>query len=214
MKKMPMIPLLLLALCFVGASAQEALPAAPTPTPTAAPTAAPTAVPKFSIPEIVVPEMPEIDVPEVPKAKETRTPKIEVPRIPEIALPDAILPNEAAEGPEASAAPALAEDPEAEAALAALGDADFRSAYEALKAGAAIEQGTRGAAAAGLQKLLNAFGHTLSVDGIVGPKTLAALAEVQNRLGLEQTGRVTAVEYARLLRALVLSEQTQPEENH
>lgn len=158
---------------------------------------------------VEVPGAPEIDVPEVPKPKETRTPKIEVPEVPKLDLPG-IDPGagealaDATAKPEESAqeAEAAARDPDVDAALDALGEAAYRSAYEALLNGEVIHDGSAGEAAKGVQQTLIALGQPIAADGIVGPKTLAALNAAQTELGLEPTPTLDAPGYAALLKAL------------
>lgn len=94
--------------------------------------------------------------------------------------------------------------------LDALGDQTFRAVYDALRAGETIQKGSKGDTAKGLQQTLVAFGQKISVDGSVGPKTIAALNAVQAIFGLEQTESLDAAGYAALLPRLLCI--TDPEE--
>lgn len=120
--------------------------------------------------------------------------------------------------PEGVAAPAESEaepvqEPEAEpaaqdtlpAVLGALGEDVYRTTLEALQAGEVIERGSRGDTAKGVQQTLVAFGQGISVDGSVGPKTIAALNAVQAAFGLEVTEALDAAGYAELLPRLLVS---------
>ena len=153
------------------------------------------------MPEIEVPEMPEIDVPEVPEARETQKPKIEVPTIPEVELPGGTV---AADG---GAEPMSAPDAAAQAALDVLGEPSYRATYDALLRGEVLKSGSTGDAARGVQQLLMAFGENIKVDGIVGPKTIAALNAVRARLGLPQSDSLDAAGFAALLPRLLTGEQ-------
>ena len=145
-------------------------------------------IPAPTIPVIEVPEIPEIDVPEVPTAAPTEKPKIKAPEIP---------------GVEVSA-------PQVEAALEALGVKDYRALYDALSRGEVIGDGSRGDAARGLQQLLAAFGQTVKADGIVGPRTIAALNAVQDQFGLPRTESLDAEGFAALLPLLMQPAEDSP----
>ena len=158
-----------------------------------------------------VPEVPKIDVPDVPDRTATPPPKIGVPEIPAVEPPDvdAILGRKAAgedgEGAADDAVPADAPADDADgmdAPLDALGDAAYRDAWRALKAGEVLRQGSRGDAAKGVQRALIALGQDIAADGIVGPKTMAALNAVRSELGLEPSEALDAEGYAALLRRL------------
>lgn len=56
------------------------------------------------------------------------------------------------------------------------------------RAGVKLQRGSKGDDVKSLQKLLNTFGYPLSVDGIFGPATEAAVRQVQAKLGLTSTG--------------------------
>lgn len=152
-----------------------------------------------TVPPVEVPEIDEIKVPEVPTAAPTKKPKIEIPDIPEVDVPQADLPGAAAD----------AADP-VEAALAALGVDAYRALRDALADGSAVGNGSRGDAAKGLQQLLTAFGQDVRVDGIVGPKTLAALNAVQDRYGLPRADKLDAAGLAALLPLLLTNGQPTP----
>lgn len=156
-------------------------------------------IPVPSIPPVEVPEMPEIKVPEVPTAAPTQKPKIEVPEIPQVGTP------------EADVSPLTSDASNAvEAALETLGVAAYRALYDALKDGAAVGAGSRGDAAKGLQQMLVAFGQDIAVDGIVGPKTIAALNAVQAQYGLPQREELDAEGFAALLPLLLTQGQETP----
>ncbi len=152
-----------------------------------------------TVPPVEVPEIPEIEVPEVPTPAPTKKPKIEVPEIPEVDV-------------DAPDVPRVTADPAApvESALAALGVTDYRALYGALSRGEAVGDGSRGDAARGLQQLLVAFGQNIKADGIVGPKTLAALNAVQAQYELPQTDRLDAEGLATLLPLLLMNGQDEP----
>lgn len=150
------------------------------------------------VPEIEAPEVPEVEVPEVPTAAPTEKPKIEVPEIPQVDAPEADVPGATAEV-----------DSQVEASLEAMGVTNYRALYDALNAGDTVGAGSSGDAARGLQQLLTAFGQGIAVDGIVGPKTIAALNAVQEQCGLPQTDRLDAVGLAALMPLLLATEQEQ-----
>lgn len=156
-------------------------------------------IPVPSIPQIEVPEMPDIEVPEVPTAEPTKKPKIEVPKIPQVATPEADVPPLT---PDASNA--------VEVALETLGVPAYRALYDALNAGSTVGSGSRGDAAKGLQQMLVAFGQDIAVDGIVGPKTIAALNAVQAQYGLPQSDELDAAGFAELLPLLLTQGQEAP----
>ena len=149
-----------------------------------------------TVPPIEVPEIDEIEVPKVPTAAPTKKPKIEVPEIPGV---DVDLPQATPEAPAA-----------VESALAALGVTAYRALYDAVSSGEAVGDGSRGDAATGLQQLLVAFGQDVRVDGIAGPKTLAALNAVQAQYELPQTDRLDAAGLSALLPLLLAREQPEP----
>ena len=148
------------------------------------------------IPKIEVPEVPEIEVPEIHTPAPTQKPKIEVPGIP------TVEPGEV----EAPAATSDASQP-VEAALEALGVDAYRALYDALSAGETVGEGSRGDAARGLQQMLAAFGQDIRVDGIVGPRTIAALNAVQAQYGLPPSDKLDAGGLAALLPLLLTAEQ-------
>ena len=156
-------------------------------------------IPVPSIPQIEAPEMPDIEVPEVPTAAPTEKPKIEVPEIPQVATPETDVPPMTSEASDA-----------VEAALETLGVPAYRALYDALKDGAAIGSGSRGDAAKGLQQMLVAFGQDIAVDGIIGPKTIAALNAVQAQYGLPQQDELDAAGFAALLPLLLAQGQEAP----
>ena len=153
-----------------------------------------------TVPPVEVPEIPEIEVPEVPTPAPTKKPKIEVPEIPEVDVGAPDVPRVTAD----AAA-------QVESALATLGVTEYRALYEALSRGEAMGDGSRGDAAKGLQQLLVAFGQKVTVDGIVGPKTLAALNTVQVQCELPQTNKLDAEGLATLLPLLLMSGQDDSE---
>ena len=150
------------------------------------------------IPQIEVPEVPEIEVPEIHTPAPTQKPKIEVPEIPEV---------ERAE----LEAPAATPDawPQVDEALEALGIDAYRALYDALSAGETVGEGSRGDAARGLQQMLVAFGQKVAVDGIVGPKTIAALKAVQAQYGLPPSEKLDAADLATLLPLLLTAGQSE-----
>jgi hypothetical protein len=152
-----------------------------------------------TVPPVEVPEIDEIKVPEVPTAAPTKKPKIEVPDIPEVDVPQTDLPGAATD----------AADP-VEAALASLGVDAYRALRDALADGGIVGNGSRGDAAKGLQQLLAALGQDIRADGIVGPKTIAALNAVQDRYGLPRTDKLDAAGLAALLPLLLTNEQPAP----
>ena len=152
-----------------------------------------------TVPPVEVPEIPEIEVPEVSTLAPTKKPKIEVPEIPEVDLSGVDVPQ----------ATSGAVD-QVETALAVLGVDDYRALYDALSRGVAVGEGSRGDAAKGLQQLLTAFGQEVKADGIVGPKTLAALNAVQAQYELPQTDRLDAEGLATLLPLLLMNGQDEP----
>ena len=153
-----------------------------------------------TVPPVEVPEIPEIKVPEVPTPAPTKKPKIEVPEIPEVDV-------DAPDVPRVTADAAA----QVESALVALGVTEYRALYEALSRGEAMADGSRGDAAKGLQQLLTAFGQKVTVDGIVGPKTLAALKAVQAQYQLPQTNKLDAEGLASLLPLLLMNGQDDSE---
>ena len=155
-------------------------------------------IPTPSIPTIEVPEIEEIEVPKVPTAAPTDT-TIRVPVIPEVDVPGD-------DAPQSTPNPA---EP-VEAALAALGVDAYRPLYEALSRGDRVGDGSRGEAAKGLQQLLVAFGQDIRADGIVGPKTIAALNAVQDRYALPRTDALDAAGLAALLPLLLSGENANP----
>ena len=72
---------------------------------------------------------------------------------------------------------ALADSP-AEGALERLNDGAYQATYDALKDGQSIKQGDKGDAYKGLQQLLKDVGIKVSVDGDIGPGTIAAVNEL------------------------------------
>jgi lysozyme family protein len=74
-----------------------------------------------------------------------------------------------------------------------------------------VGDGSRGDAARGLQQLLVAFGQDIRADGIVGPKTIAALKAVQAQYELPQTDKLDAEGLAALLPLLLRNGQDKPE---
>ena len=62
--------------------------------------------------------------------------------------------------------------------LDALSEEVYRTTYDALRSGEVIQKGSKGDAAKGVQQTLVAFGQSISVDGNVGPKSIAALNAV------------------------------------
>ncbi len=155
-------------------------------------------IPTPSIPPIEVPEIEEIEVPKIPTAAPTDT-AIRVPEIPVVDVPGA-------DAPQPTPSPS---DPVA-AALAALGVDAYRPLREALGRGETVGDGSRGDAAKGLQQLLVAFGQDIRADGIVGPKTIAALNAVQDRYGLPRTAALDAAGLAALLPLLLSGEAVNP----
>lgn len=157
-------------------------------------------IPTPSIPPIEVPEVPEIEVPKIPTAAPTDDSRIKVPEIP------------AVEGPEVSAPRATPEAAEqVAAALEALGVADYRALYDALSRGETLGDGSWGDAARGMQQLLAAFGQAVRADGIIGPKTIAALNAVQDQCGLPRTDGLDAAGLAALLPLLLSPEGENPQ---
>ena len=153
-------------------------------------------IPTPSIPPVEVPEIDEIEVPKVPTAAPTGTPKIEVPEIPEVDVPGLDAPQVTSDAGEA-----------VEVALAAMGVDAYRALYDALSRGETICEGSTGDAAKGLQQLLAAFGQDVRADGIVGPKTVAALNAVQDQYGLPRADSLDAAGLAALLPLLLANEQ-------
>lgn len=94
--------------------------------------------------------------------------------------------------------------------LAALGKDIYRATYEALLGGEVIAKGSKGEAAKGVQQTLADFGQSISVDGSVGAKTIAALNAVQTAFGLPATESLYAAGYAQLLPRLLIA--TNPDE--
>ena len=153
-----------------------------------------------TVPPVEVPEIPGIEVPEVPTAAPTQKPKIKVPEIPGVDVDAPDVPRVTANAPA-----------QVESALAALGVTGYPALRDALSSGEAVGDGSRGDAARGLQQLLVAFGQDIRVDGIVGPKTVAALKAVQAQYELPQTDRLDAEGLAALLPLLLKNGQDKPE---
>lgn len=153
-----------------------------------------------TVPPVEVPEIPGIEVPEVPTAAPTQKPKIKVPEIPGVDVDAPDVPRVTANAPA-----------QLESALAALGVTDYPALRDALSSGEAVGDGSRGDAARGLQQLLVAFGQDIRVDGIVGPKTIAALKAVQAQYELPQTDKLDAEGLAALLPLLLRNGQDKPE---
>ena len=143
-----------------------------------------------TVPPVEVPEIPEIKVPTVPTASPTKKPKIEVPEIPGVEDVEVDVPTATA-------------DSQVGVALQALGVTAWPALYDALSRGETVGNGSRGEAAKGLQQLLAAFGQAVEADGIVGPKTLAALNAVQAQFELPQTDGLDAAGLAALLPLLL-----------
>lgn len=156
-------------------------------------------IPAPTVPPVEVPEIEEIEVPEVPTAAPTQKPKIEVPEIPEVDLPGVDVPRATSDAAD-----------QVETALAALGVDAYRALYDALSRGEAVGEGSRGDAAKGLQQLLAAFGQEVKADGIVGPKTIAALNAVQDQYELPRTDSLDAAGLSALLPLLLSGEQSNP----
>ncbi len=185
-----------------------------------------------------IPELPGIAIPDLSDPEATVAPKIEVPEIPEIELPQVdipwftdaafpatkadaaadVAPAEAAGGEEGDEEPDGESDGEAAQPgaagpgelLEALGRKVFRETYEALLGGEVVKKGSKGDTAKGVQQTLAAFGQDIAIDGIVGPKTIAALNAVQTALGLEKTDSLDGEGYAALLPGLLTA--VHPEE--
>ena len=153
-----------------------------------------------TVPPVEVPEIPGIEVPEVPTAAPTQKPKIKVPEIPGVDVDAPDVPRVTANAPA-----------QVESALAALGVTGYPALRDALSSGEAVGDGSRGDAARGLQQLLVAFGQDIRVDGIVGPKTIAALKAVQAQYELPQTDKLDAEGLAALLPLLLRNGQDKPE---
>ena len=153
-----------------------------------------------TVPPVEVPEINEIEVPEVPTAAPTKKPKIKVPEIPDVDVDAPDVPRVTANAPA-----------QVESALAALGVTGYPALRDALSSGEAVGDGSRGDAARGLQQLLVAFGQDIRVDGIVGPKTIAALKAVQAQYELPQTDKLDAEGLAALLPLLLRNGQDKPE---
>jgi len=156
-------------------------------------------IPAPTIPVIEVPEIPEIEDPKVPTAAHTEKRRIKAPEIPGVEVSGEDLPQ-----PTAAAAPGV------EAALEALGVEAYRALYDALSRGEVIGDGSRGDAARGLQQLLAAFGQAVKADGIVGPRTIAALNAVQDQFGLPRTDSLDAEGFAALLPLLLQPTEDSP----
>ena len=97
-----------------------------------------------------------------------------------------------------------------DAILDALNDDTCRATYDALLSGEIVQKGSKGDAAKGVQQTLVAFGQGITVDGNVGPKTIAALNAVQAAFGLPETESLDAEGYAALLPRLLVV--TNPDE--
>ncbi|MCF0228856.1 MAG: hypothetical protein HUJ76_04075 [Parasporobacterium sp.] len=85
-----------------------------------------------------------------------------------------------------------------------LGDETYSKTYKTIKNGANLAYGSKGDAALGLQKTLQAFGMDIKADSSIGNNTLEALNTVQRSLGLEQTKTLTSAGYALLMPALLM----------
>ena len=123
-----------------------------------------------------------------------------LPEIPDVEMDAPDMPRVTADAPA-----------QLESALAALGVTDYPALRDALSSGEAVGDGSRGDAARGLQQLLVAFGQDVRVDGIVGPKTIAALKVVQGQYELPQTDKLDAEDLAALLPLLLRNGQDKPE---
>lgn len=145
-----------------------------------------------TVPPIEVPEIDEIKVPKVPTASPTKKPKIVVPEIGEVDMPEQDVPSATAEASN-----------QVEVAMEALGVSAYRALYDALSRGETVGDGSRGEAAKGLQQMLVAFGQTIRVDGIVGPKTLAALNAVRDQYELPRSDKLDVEGFSVLLQLLL-----------
>ena len=154
------------------------------PEPTATPTPEPTATPT---PEPTATPTPEPTATPTPEPTEAPTPE---------------------PTPEPTEAPR--EEVTVDDILSALDNDTYRATYDALLSGEVIAKGSKGDTAKGVQQTLVAFGQNITVDGNVGPKTIAALNAVQEAFGLEQTEALDADGYARLLPRLLIA--TDPDE--
>ena len=103
---------------------------------------------------------------------------------------------------------ALAEsDVSAEQMLNVYGDQDLSATYTYLQGGGALESGSRGEAAMGLQRVLIALGQPITADGIIGGQTIAALQRAQREYGLTETEAVDSSAFMDLLiRALAVKD--------
>ena len=83
------------------------------------------------------------------------------------------------------------------------GDTVYRETYQALLDGEVLQKGSKGDAAKGLQQTLIAFGQGITADGSAGPKTFAALNQVQSSFGGDETETLDAEGYFGLLLKLL-----------
>lgn len=88
--------------------------------------------------------------------------------------------------------------------LRALGDETLLAACRPPKAGEILQNGSSGETALGLQRLLIAFGESISPDGSIGSGTITALKRVQASYGLEETDTLDAEGYNQLLAILLI----------
>lgn len=90
----------------------------------------------------------------------------------------------------------------AEEILAQLNNPLYDETYEYLLAGNVVAKGENSNYGKGLQNLLVALGQDISIDGQVGGKTIAAMNEVRERLGMEANDGIDAPCFERLLTCL------------
>lgn len=101
--------------------------------------------------------------------------------------------------------PAPESDPQTVEILDILGVDSYKATYEYLLTGGTIGKGAPREPAKGLQETLVALGRDISVDGSVGSKTITAMNEVQEILGLGTTDEMDAAGYEALIRALFMA---------
>lgn len=89
--------------------------------------------------------------------------------------------------------------------LSYLDDPLYAAAREFLKTGETLGSGSKGDPARGLQTLIRAFGKEIAADGNVGPKTMAALTEIEEMFRMEETDALDLETFDRLLMILLIA---------
>lgn len=83
--------------------------------------------------------------------------------------------------------------------------AELGALYDALLSGVVVQKGSSGDYVRTLQKLLNALGDKLAVDGSIGAKTISAMSETLQNYTCAPSERLAQLEFDRLIFALAAS---------